>query len=346
MQLRERPASLKERQALAAIGQSRLMRIYDDLFSYFGQPIGQVLVTRGDLAQRSHYERVRGTFLELLYRHVVPIMNENDTIAQEDHRFHDNDTVSAIVAAMVDADWLFLLTDVDALYDSNPRVNPAAKPIRRVQNIDELLRVIDTGGGTGSCFGTGGMATKIAAARLTAACGCRTVIANARFPERIEKCLQRTSMSRSTSTALHTPPSQTTVSSPAVDATAADESAPSPSPAAPATPVSTASPVDAEDEELLGTIFEPRKRPIRDGKRWISHALAMRGELVLDDGACEAIRKRNSLFAAGIVEVRAQHCPRPRPYAVAPSADRRSGASGARRVPGLRCSQAGRPEWR
>jgi glutamate 5-kinase len=175
--LKERPQSLALKQAVAAVGQGRLMRIYDDMFSFVQQPIAQVLLTRDDLIERSRYVNVFRTFDALLKLNVVPIVNENDTVAVEELKFGDNDTLSARVAGLVDADWLFLMTDVDQLYSADPRDNPAAYPIDRVEQIDQLQADIAS---AGSQWGTGGMVTKIAAARIATAAGVRTVIANGR----------------------------------------------------------------------------------------------------------------------------------------------------------------------
>lgn len=119
--LTERPKAIALKQAVAAVGQGRLMRIYDDLFTTLQQPIAQVLLTRSDLVQRSRYLNVSNTFGELLGLGVIPIVNENDTVAVDELKFGDNDTLSALVASLVRADWLFLLTDVDRLYSADPR---------------------------------------------------------------------------------------------------------------------------------------------------------------------------------------------------------------------------------
>ena len=114
--LTERPKTIALKQAVAAVGQGRLMRIYDDLFTILQQPIAQVLLTRADLVERSRYLNANNTFQELLNLGVIPIVNENDTVAVEELKFGDNDTLSALVASLVEADWLFLLTDIDRLY--------------------------------------------------------------------------------------------------------------------------------------------------------------------------------------------------------------------------------------
>lgn len=182
----ERPKTIAVKQAVAAVGQGRLMRVYDDLFTEMKQPIAQVLLTRGDLVERSRYVNVYRTFHELLNLNVIPIVNENDTVAVDELKFGDNDTLSALVASLVDADWLFLMTDVDRLYTANPRTNPDAKPIDVVRNLDELK--VDTATG-GTQWGTGGMETKIAAARIAMGAGVRTVIMKSDAPGNVLKIL-------------------------------------------------------------------------------------------------------------------------------------------------------------
>ncbi|MBW4442544.1 MAG: glutamate 5-kinase [Plectolyngbya sp. WJT66-NPBG17] len=183
----ERPRSIALKQAVAAVGQGRLMRIYDDFFTALQQPIAQVLLTRGDLVQRSRYINVLRTFQELLNLNVIPIVNENDTVSIDELKFGDNDTLSALVASVVDADWLFLLTDVDRLYSADPRSNPNAQPISIVKHIDELSEVQT--GSSGTQWGTGGMVTKIQAARIATGAGVRTVITQGRSPQNLIKIL-------------------------------------------------------------------------------------------------------------------------------------------------------------
>ncbi|MGV0026345.1 glutamate 5-kinase [Phormidesmis priestleyi] len=185
--LTERPKAIALKQAVAAVGQGRLMRIYDDFFTAMQQPIAQVLLTRGDLVERNHYVNVYRTFQELLRLEVIPIVNENDTVAVDELKFGDNDTLSALVASLVDADWLFLLTDVDRLYSSDPRNDPDAQPISLVQDIKQLT--VKTGS-SGSSWGTGGMVTKISAAQIATGAGVRTVIMQGRSPHNLFKVLQ------------------------------------------------------------------------------------------------------------------------------------------------------------
>jgi glutamate 5-kinase len=190
----DRPRTMAMKQAVAAVGQGRLMRVYDDLFTSLQQPIAQVLLTRSDLVQRSRYVNAYRTFRQLLKLGVVPIVNENDTLAVDELKFGDNDTLSALVASLVEADWLFLLTDVDRLYSADPRYNPDAQPISLVDKIDQLAALNVEVGDRGSAWGTGGMVTKIAAARIATNAGVRTVITEGRSPHNIEKILQGESL--------------------------------------------------------------------------------------------------------------------------------------------------------
>ncbi|MBD2099410.1 glutamate 5-kinase [Leptolyngbya sp. FACHB-261] len=187
--LLERPRTIAMKQAVAAVGQGRLMRVYDDLFTILRQPIAQVLLTRADLIQRSRYVNASNTFHELLRLGVIPVVNENDTVAVDELKFGDNDTLSALVASLIEADWLFLLTDVDRLYSADPRSNPDARPITLVSRMDELKEFKVEAGGQGTRWGTGGMATKIAAARIATTAGVRTAITEGHKPENIQQIL-------------------------------------------------------------------------------------------------------------------------------------------------------------
>jgi len=182
----QRPKTIALKQAVAAVGQGRLMRVYDDFFSELQQPIAQVLLTRSDLAQRSRYVNSYRTFRQLMQLGVIPVVNENDTVATDELKFGDNDTLSALVASLVGADYLFLLTDVDQLYSADPRQDPTAQPISRVSHIDQLTASI---GAAGSSWGTGGMSTKIEAARIATAAGTHTIITQGQTPEDVLKIL-------------------------------------------------------------------------------------------------------------------------------------------------------------
>jgi len=160
----DRPVRIQEKQACASVGQTELMTLYQKLFSTLSMQTGQVLLTRDDLEDRRRYLNARETLLRLLELGIVPIVNENDSVSVDEIQFGDNDELSALVAGLIDADLLALLTDVDGLYDGDPQSDPNAKVIETVnQPIQELL---DLAGNRGSAFGRGGMRSKLEAARL------------------------------------------------------------------------------------------------------------------------------------------------------------------------------------
>ncbi len=172
------------KQVLAAVGQSRLMRRYEELFQAHGITIGQALITRGDLDNREGYLNVRNTLLGLLDLGVVPVINENDVVDIREIGgvvFGDNDSLSAAVANLVDADLLVILTDIDGLYTSDPRRDPNAQLIQRVERIDGRIEAL--AGGAGTPRGRGGMATKVQAARAATGSGTPVIIANGHTPE-------------------------------------------------------------------------------------------------------------------------------------------------------------------
>ena len=163
--LPERPKETSRKQAVAAVGQCELMFIYDKLFGEYNHTVAQILLTRDVMINDHSKQNVINTFQELLAIGIIPVVNENDTVAideLEGSNFGDNDTLSAIVADIAEADALVILTDIDGLYDSDPRKNPDAKRIPEVRYIDENIRKMT--GGSGSNRGTGGMSTKISAA--------------------------------------------------------------------------------------------------------------------------------------------------------------------------------------
>jgi glutamate 5-kinase len=185
----ERPKTISLKQAAAAVGQGIIMRVYDDLFREHQQPVAQILLSRGDLDRRSSYINAYNTFHELLRLGVLPIVNENDTVAVDELKFGDNDTLSARVASTIDADWLFLLTDVDRLYSADPRKFPDAQPIVQIDRLEDLIALQVQTGDAGSQWGTGGMVTKIAAAQIATSAGVRTAITHGQFPQNIERIL-------------------------------------------------------------------------------------------------------------------------------------------------------------
>ena len=183
---------------LAAVGQAHLMRTWTDLFGIYGIPIAQTLLTRGDLANRQRYLNARNTLLALLDRGVITIINENDTVAVEEIRIGDNDNLSAQVATLVDADLLVLLTDTDGLFTADPRTDPSATLIPEVAQVDARLERLT--GRAGSARGTGGMATKIQAARLATQGGTAVVIANGQTPDILRASCRRAAPGHASST--------------------------------------------------------------------------------------------------------------------------------------------------
>jgi len=168
--------SVNQKQMLSAIGQVKLMQTWSELFSLFDIPVGQVLLTRGDFNNRKRYLNVRDTLLALLHERAIPIINENDTVATLEIKVGDNDNLSALAANLVAADLLVLLTDQQGLFDADPRSNPDAKLIGKVEHIDE--QIFQLAGGTSTNLGTGGMFTKIQAAKMATQSGTPTVIAS------------------------------------------------------------------------------------------------------------------------------------------------------------------------
>ena len=183
--LERRPSELEALQAAAAVGQGRLMALYQDAFAVRGLAVAQVLLTRGDLASRRRYQRACRTLEQLLAWGVVPVVNENDTLATDELRFGDNDTLSALVAVAVGADELILLTDVDSLYSGDPRTDAEARAIPEVRDLAELERLSSVASGGGQ-WGTGGMTTKLRAARIATSSGIRVRLADGRDPAVLE----------------------------------------------------------------------------------------------------------------------------------------------------------------
>jgi glutamate 5-kinase len=181
----ERADVMAKIHACAAVGQSVLMRTYGDLLKLAGQPAAQVLLTSQDLGSEYQYENAKNTLKALLDMNVIPIVNENDTVATEELKYGDNDWMSALVSTAVSADWLFLLTDVDQLCSSNPRIDPKATPIANVPDVEKLDMGNSSNDASGSQWGTGGITTKITAARLATAAGVRVCLLHGRYPERV-----------------------------------------------------------------------------------------------------------------------------------------------------------------
>jgi len=232
-------------QAAAAVGQVQLVGMYAALFASMDVPIGQVLLTRNDTADRQAYLHARDTLERLLSLGVVPVVNENDTVAVDEIKFGDNDTLAALVATMVKADLVVLLTDIDGLYSSDPRTDREAELLEHVDELTEQLMA--AAGGTGSAVGSGGMATKVEAAKVLMRAGIPLVICDGRRPEVV---------------------------------------------------------VRAARGEAVGTTFAGGAVGLSARKRWIALGGRPAGEVLVDDGAREALCTRGkSLLPAGVVEV-------------------------------------------
>lgn len=172
-----KPAELEKKQACAAVGQARLMMIYQKLFSEYNQMAAQILMTKNTMVDNLNRKNAKNTFEELLKMGTIPIVNENDSVSTYEIQFGDNDTLSAVVASLIGADLLILLSDIDGLFTDDPNKNPNAEFIDVVENLDSHFR--DMGkASTGSKVGTGGMATKLTAAEIATAAGTDMVIAN------------------------------------------------------------------------------------------------------------------------------------------------------------------------
>lgn len=182
--LRERPRDIAGKQAAAAVGQGILIEKYSYFFEKYGLTCAQILLSRIDIVESSHYRNAQNTLERLLKFGVIPIINENDTVVVEELCFGDNDKLSALVAGMIYADLLILLTDVDGLFTENPLKNPSAKLIERV---DDISRVKDLADGAGSSVGTGGMYTKLKAAEMATRFGIITFLMNASRIDEIPK---------------------------------------------------------------------------------------------------------------------------------------------------------------
>lgn len=187
--LRHYPRTMPEKQAAAAVGQGILMHMYEKFLMELGHVVGQVLLTREDLADRRRYLNARNTLLTLIHYGVIPIVNENDTVAIDEIRLGDNDTLSALVAGLVDAELLILLTDAEGLCARDPRSGPEEAAVLPV--VQEITPEIEKlAGGAGSPLATGGMSTKLAAARIAQGSGIPMVIANGSEPGVIARVLR------------------------------------------------------------------------------------------------------------------------------------------------------------
>lgn len=240
----QRPDQMELLQAAAAVGQTKLVQTYEDLFQQADLHTAQILLTHEDLSDRKRYLNARNTLSALLDMPVIPIVNENDTVTTDEIRFGDNDTLGALVANLIEADALILLTDQDGLYDADPRTNPDAALIQQAAATDPKLVAV---AGDGGRLGRGGMATKVRAARLAARSGAVTVIAGGRLQDVLDRI---------------------------------------------------------RNGETVGSTLHPDLAPIAARKQWLAGHLQMKGEVIVDTGAEQALlRQGKSLLAIGVKAV-------------------------------------------
>ncbi len=179
--LAEKPEDIAGKQAAAAVGQCELMHTYDQLFAQYGHCVAQILLTRMDVEDETHLANLQNTLFRLLELKALPVINENDSVATEEFFIGENDTLAAMVGGIVDADLIVLLSDIDGLYTADPHQDPDAVLISNVTEITPAL--LETAGGPGSEFGSGGMYAKLQAAQVAMDAGCDMVIASGMYPE-------------------------------------------------------------------------------------------------------------------------------------------------------------------
>lgn len=278
--LSKRPKHLSQVQAIAAVGQGRLIGRWDNLFSQFDQHIAQILITRNDIVDWTQYKNAQNTIIELLSMGVVPIVNENDTLSVSEIKFGDNDTLSAITAALVGADYLFLLTDVDCLYTDNPRTNPDAKPILVVRDMSKDLPNVNTSSGSGSDVGTGGMTTKLIAADLATNAGVNTIIMKSSVPANIYKIVKYMQDCDGELLDLNVAHDELQV---------------------------TELHKLKENEVPLHTRFiaDDNQHHLKNREFWMLHGLVSNGAVIIDSGACAALTRKNKagLLPAGVIDI-------------------------------------------
>ena len=181
--LQERPKDIPTKQAAAAVGQCELMYVYDKLFGEFNHTVAQLLITGEDVENDTRHTNFSNTLTRLMDLNAIPIINENDTVATKEIVIGDNDTLAAIVAQSVMADKLVLLSDIDGLYTADPHKDPNAELISVIHAIDD--DILSLAGGSGSNLGTGGMVTKLEAAKICLSCGCDMIITNGNNPQKL-----------------------------------------------------------------------------------------------------------------------------------------------------------------
>lgn len=243
--LKSKPKTISQKQAAAAVGQTILMRQYEKAFEEYGITVAQILLTRDAIANRERYLNARNTILTLLEEGVVPIVNENDTVAVEEIKVGDNDTLSALVSSLIGADLLILLTDVDGFYMEDKEIP------YKVDVIEEITDEIKSAAGHPSTqLGTGGMITKLQAAQICMNAGIPTVIASGKKKDIIKKIIEK---------------------------------------------------------EKIGTRIQPKGSKLESRKRWLAHGLKKEGTIIVDEGAKDALVKKNkSLLPVGIKEIKGE----------------------------------------
>ena len=189
LEIEERPKLLSEKQMLSAVGQVTLMQVYQTFFKKYDKLIGQLLLTKGEFSNRKRYLNVRNVCNAFLDKKIIPIINENDAIVSDELKVGDNDTMSALVSGLIDADLLIILSDIDGLYNKNPRKYEDANLINMVGDINEDIK--NMAGAEGSKFGTGGMITKIVAAEMVTKIGTSLVIASGDDPRNITRIVEK-----------------------------------------------------------------------------------------------------------------------------------------------------------
>ena len=241
----KRPDSLYKLQAAAAVGQMGLVQAYESQFQKHGLHTAQILLTHDDLSNRTRYLNARSVLLKLITLGIVPVVNENDTVVTDEIRFGDNDTLAALVANLIDADLLIILTDQEGMFDSDPRQNPAAQLLTEVNALDASLDSM--AGDSKGKLGRGGMATKLRAARLAARSGSATIIASGHEDAVLNKIHQGNS---------------------------------------------------------IGTLLMAKQAPLGARKQWLAGHLVMKGQLILDSGAAEVLKRKGcSLLSVGVQQV-------------------------------------------
>lgn len=247
--LKERPQTIILKQTAAAVGQNILMEVYKRLFKKYQQTIAQLLLTHQDLSSRKSYINVCNTILKLLEYKVIPVINENDTVAVDEIKFGDNDTLAALISQLIEADLLLILTNIDGLYSESGELIPIVEDITY-----DIMKVAT---GTTSKFSTGGMQTKVEAANIATQSGTTVVILNGKKEGIIEDIL-------------------------------------------------TGSPGTGLPAEY-GTVFVAKETKLSSRKRWIMHNLKDSGEIIIDEGAKEAVlNKGKSLLPSGVLDIKGE----------------------------------------